>query len=92
MFGSERNNLITQTSRYKCIRIRKSQDFLNSTVSASTVQGTCTFSTKIQSTLIISNSKGLSEILRDICTSTYQICRTEEKIIRTTTFNKFICN
>ena len=46
----------------------------------------------IQSTLVISNSKGLSEILRDIRTSTYQICRTEEKIIRLTTFNKFMCN
>ena len=31
----------------------------------------------IQSTLVISNSKGLSEILRDIRTSTYQICRIE---------------
>ena len=29
----------------------------------------------IQSTLVISNSKGLSEILRDIRTLTYQICR-----------------
>ena len=47
---------------------------------------------KIQSTLVISNSKGLSEILRDIRTSTYQICRIEEKIIRITTFNKYICN
>ena len=47
---------------------------------------------KIQSTLVISNSKGLSEILRDIRTSTYQICRIEENIIGTTTFNKFICN
>ena len=46
----------------------------------------------IQSTLVISNSKGLSEILRDIRTSTYQICRIEEKIIRLTTFNKYICN
>ena len=43
----------------------------------------------IQSTLVISNSKGLFEILRDIRTSTYQICRIEEKIIRTTTFNKY---
>ena len=33
----------------------------------------------IQSTLVISNSKRLSEILRDIHTSIYQICRTEEK-------------
>ena len=29
--------------------------------------------------LVILNSKGLSEILRDIHTSTYQICRSEEK-------------
>ena len=36
---------------------------------------------KVQSTLVISNSKGLSEILRDIRTSTYQICRIEENII-----------
>ena len=41
---------------------------------------------------MISNSKGLSEILRDIRTSTYQNCRIEEKINRTTTFNKCICN
>ena len=33
----------------------------------------------IQSTLVISKSKGLSEILRDISTSIYPICRTEEK-------------
>ena len=46
----------------------------------------------IQSTLIISNSKELSEILRDIRTSTYQICRIEENIVRSTTFNKYICN
>ena len=46
----------------------------------------------IQLTLVISNSKGLAEILRDIRTSTYQICRIEEKVSRTTTFNKFICN
>ena len=46
----------------------------------------------IQSTLVISNSKGLSEILRDIRTSTYQSCRIEEKIIRTSTFNKYMCN
>ena len=45
---------------------------------------------KIQSNLIISNSKGLSEILRDIRTSTYQICRVQEKIIRLTIFNKYI--
>ena len=33
---------------------------------------------QIQSTLVISNSKGLYETLRDIRTSTYQICGTEE--------------
>ena len=46
---------------------------------------------KIQSTLIISNSRGPSEILRDIRTSTYQICRVEEKLIRLTIFNKYMC-
>ena len=32
----------------------------------------------LQSTFVISKSKGLSETLRDIRTSTYQICVTEE--------------
>ena len=41
----------------------------------------------IQSTLVISKSKGLSEILRDIRTSTYQMCRTEENTNRTTKFH-----
>ena len=49
-------------------------------------------SEQIQSTLAISNSTGLSEIVRDIRTSTYQICRIEEKLIRLTTFNKYMCN
>ena len=40
----------------------------------------------------MSKSKRLSEILREIRTSTYQICRIEEKIKRTTTFYKRICN
>ena len=35
--------------------------------------------TKIQSTLVISKSKGPSKILRDISTSTYQTCSIEEK-------------
>ena len=52
----------------------------------------CILQCKVQSTLVISNSKGLSKILRDIPTSTYQNCRIEEKINRTTTFNKCICN
>ena len=38
--------------------------------------------------LVISKSKGLSEILRDIGTSTYQLCRIEEKVIGTITFHK----
>ena len=46
----------------------------------------------VYSRLVISNSKGLSAILRDIHTSTYQICRIEEKLIRLTTFNKYMCN
>ena len=46
----------------------------------------------VQSTLVISNSKGLFEILRDIRSSTYQVCRIEEKIIWLTTFNKLIGN
>ena len=33
---------------------------------------------KIQSTLVISNSKGLTETLRDIRTSTYQSWESEE--------------
>ena len=46
----------------------------------------------LQSTLIISKSKGLYEIVRDIRTSTYQICRIEEKVIQTTTFQEWISN
>ena len=46
----------------------------------------------IQLNLVILNSKGLSEILQDIRTSTYQICRIEEKLIWLTTFNKYMCN
>ena len=42
----------------------------------------------IQSTLVISKSKGHSRTLRDIHTSTYHICSIEEKTIRTTTFHK----
>ena len=36
-------------------------------------------SIKVQSTLVISKSKGPSKTLRDIHTSTYQICSIEEK-------------
>ena len=41
---------------------------------------------KVQSTLVISKSQGLSEALRDIRTLTYQICRTEENTNGTTKF------
>ena len=44
------------------------------------------------SRLSLSRSPRGSEILRDIHTLTYQICRIEEKINRTTTFHKCICN
>ena len=47
---------------------------------------------KVQSTLVISKSKGPSDILRDIRTSTYQMCRTEENTNRTTKFHKRTCN
>ena len=42
----------------------------------------------IQSTLVISKSKGRSEILRDIRSSTYRICTSGEKINQTTTFHR----
>ena len=41
-------------------------------------------------TLFILKSEGLSEILWDIHTSTYQFCRIEEKINKTTTLHKWI--
>ena len=47
-----------------------------------------TVSYKIQSTLVISKSKGPSETLRDIRTSTYQVFRIEENTNRTTKFQK----
>ena len=46
----------------------------------------------IQSTLVISKSKGPSETLRDIRTSTYQVCRIEENTNRTAKFHKSTCN
>ena len=47
----------------------------------------------VQSTLVISKSKGPSKTVRDIHTSTYQICSIEEKkTIWTTKFYKWLCN
>ena len=42
----------------------------------------------VQSTLVISKSKGPSETLRDIRTSTYQMCSIEENTNGTTKFFK----
>ena len=42
---------------------------------------------ELQSTLVISKSKGSAETLRDIRTSTYQMCRIEENTKRTTKFH-----
>ena len=42
----------------------------------------------LQLTLVISKFKGFSEILRDIRTSAYESCRTEDKINLTTTIHK----
>ena len=42
----------------------------------------------IQSTLVISKSKEPSETLRDIRTSTNQMCKIEENINRTNKFHK----
>ena len=50
-----------------------------------------THSPYIQSTLFISKSKGPSETLRDIPTSTYQMCRIEENTNRTTKFHTWTC-
>ena len=47
---------------------------------------------QLQSTLVISKSKGPSETLRDIRTSTYQIYRIEENTHHTTKFHKWTCN
>ena len=43
---------------------------------------------QIQSNLVISKSKGPSDTLRDIRTSTYQMCGIEENTNRTTKFHK----
>ena len=42
----------------------------------------------LQSTLVISKSKGPSKTVRDIRTSTYHMCRNEENTNRTTKFYK----
>ena len=53
----------------------------------------CICNIQIQLTLVISKSKGPSKTLRDIRTSTYQICSIEEKkTIRSTKFHKWLCN
>ena len=47
---------------------------------------------QIQSTLVISKSNEPSETLRDIRTSTYQMCSIEENTNGTTKFHKLTCN
>ena len=49
-----------------------------STLDSSNILKCPLLSNNIQSTLAISKSKGPSELLRDIRTLTYQICRVEE--------------
>ena len=46
------------------------------------------YGSTIQSTLVISKSKGPSKTVRDIRTSTYQMCRIEENTKQTTKFHK----
>ena len=45
----------------------------------------------VQSTLVISKSKGPSETVRDIRTSTYQICSIEEKNNLNNQIYKLLC-
>ena len=61
--------------------------FFGYITSSLSVKKSCTF-LHIQSTLVISKSKGPTIRLRDIRTLTYQICSIEEKTIRTTKFHK----
>ena len=44
----------------------------------------------IQSTLVISNSNGLSEILRDIRLSTIRFAKFRKKMNPAATFNKYV--
>ena len=62
-----------------CIVISFTSEMCNGNVSPVKILSPKNFQTfEIQSTLVISNSKGPYEILQDIRTSTYQICGTEE--------------
>ena len=47
---------------------------------------------QVQSTLVIWKSKGPTETLRDIRTSTYHMCIIEENTNQTTKFHKYTCN
>ena len=73
----------------------ESKTTTNLEISSSPVIVLCTSLTyqyQEHSTLVLSKSKGLSEIRRPICSSTYQICRIEAKRNQTTTYYKWICN
>ena len=80
--GKNKKNIINLSSAENAQRVVKvkhlwvqSQGHCTQTVCGITNES------KVQSTLVISNSKGLSEIIRDIRSSTYQVCRIEGKII-----------
>ena len=73
-------------------RNKRPQDRLNE-ISSSTFLEKKRVKENLESTLVVSKSKGLYEILLDIRNSTYQIYKTEEKLNNlTTTFHKRICN
>ena len=71
----KKNSCNKETStnlRFFSIRtVLKGKEFISSKIVATLQEN--------KSTLVISNSKGPSEILRNIRISTYQICRIEEK-------------
>ena len=99
MEGSKQRLSLGTTSNDELGQYRLGEDYCNCSIVSChclfIVLRDCGFSwviSFIQSFLVILKSNGLSEILRDIRTSTYQICRIEEKTNSTTTFQKRICN
>ena len=78
-------------SLYK-IDEKGSQLLISRTLISQSISNIKYHSMDIQSTLVISKSKGPSETLRDIRTSINQICRIEENTNHTIKFNKWTCN
>ena len=69
-----------ETSRYRlkyCLKL-SFEITVALVISNTNVSKQLSVTKNIQSTLVISKSKGPSETVRDIRTSTYQICRIEE--------------